>query len=360
VSGAPDVAVIGGGIVGCALAAFLAEGGARVRLYERDRLAAGASGRNSGLLQHPLDEALLPLYTESLGHYGELGHGFALPDEPSGLLYVAADRALVAAEHAQLVARFPELAPQWFEEATAAEPAVAPGLAATRLDTGRPVPPAAATAAFAARARAAGAQLREGAPATVAVHTGRVAGVDVDGALEPAGAVAVAAGPWTPDALGGAAAAPVRPVWGAIAEVRLERPPQHAVEEAGAAAAISTPGAPPSLFTIVTAGGVSAVGSTFRADQPDPSALAPVLLARGTRFVPGLEGVGPQAVRACARPQSADGRPLLGPVPGVAGLALATGHGPWGITLGPASARLVADGLLGRTPAVPPALTAGR
>ena len=31
-----DVAVIGGGIVGCALAAFLAEGGAKVRLYERD------------------------------------------------------------------------------------------------------------------------------------------------------------------------------------------------------------------------------------------------------------------------------------------------------------------------------------
>ena len=53
-----DVAVVGGGIIGCALAAFLAEDGARVRLYEREAIAAGASGRNAGLLQHPMDEEL--------------------------------------------------------------------------------------------------------------------------------------------------------------------------------------------------------------------------------------------------------------------------------------------------------------
>ena len=53
-----DVAVIGGGIVGCALAAFLAEGGARVVLYEREAIAAGASGRNSGVVQDTLDPAL--------------------------------------------------------------------------------------------------------------------------------------------------------------------------------------------------------------------------------------------------------------------------------------------------------------
>jgi glycine/D-amino acid oxidase-like deaminating enzyme len=52
-----DFGVIGGGIVGCALAAFLAEGGASVVLYERDEIAAAASGRNSGVLQHPFDAA---------------------------------------------------------------------------------------------------------------------------------------------------------------------------------------------------------------------------------------------------------------------------------------------------------------
>jgi glycine/D-amino acid oxidase-like deaminating enzyme len=52
--------------------------------------------------------------------------------------------------------------------------------------------------------------------------------------------------------------------------------------------------------------------------------------------------------RACHRPVSADGLPLLGRVPGVAGAYVATGHGPWGILNGPASgealAGLVADG----------------
>jgi glycine oxidase len=360
VSGAPDVAVIGGGIVGCALAAFLAEGGATVRLYERERIAAGASGRNSGLLAHPLDEALVDLYEESLGHYRELGHGFMLPAEPIGLLLVAGDRATVAAEHSELAARFPAVAPEWLEDAAEVEPVLAPGLAGSRLATGRPVPPTAATEAFAARARAAGAELLIGAPGTVAMRAGSAAGVVVAGELEPAGAVAVAAGPWTPQALDGAAPAPVRPLWGAIAEVRLERPPHHAVEAAGAAVLTTPSGPPPSVFSMVTANGVSAVGSTFLPEEPDAAALAPTLLARGARYVPALEGLGPHAVRACARPLSADGRPLLGPVPGVAGLALATGHGPWGITLGPASARLVADGLLGRRVDIAPALAAGR
>ena len=66
-----EVAVIGGGIVGCAAAALLAEAGARVTLYERDRIAAGASGRNQGVLQHPLDDVLAPLYEESLRLHAE-------------------------------------------------------------------------------------------------------------------------------------------------------------------------------------------------------------------------------------------------------------------------------------------------
>ena len=55
---------------------------------------------------------------------------------------------------------------------------------------------------------------------------------------------------------------------------------------------------------------------------------------------------------------SADGRPLLGPLPGVEGLFVAAGHGPWGISLGPGSARLVADAVLGR-PAIAPELAGG-
>ena len=354
---APDVAVIGGGLLGCALAAFLAEDGMRVRLYERDAPGAGASGRNSGVLQHPLDPALAPLHAASLAHYRALGHGFALP-EPAGVLVLSDAPEALAAERDAVAAAFPELGCEWLEgEALrAAEPGLAPGLAAYRLDTGRPVPPAAAAAAWAARAREAGAELRTGAEARARSRDGRVAGVWVEGREEPAGVVAVAAGAWS--AAAAPVPVPVRPVWGVVAEVRLPGAPAHVLEEAGIDGLVEA--APPALFSLVTAAGASGLGSTFLPERPDPDALVPALRARGARFLPALADVALRGVRTCARPQSADGRPLLGPVPGVAGLVLATGHGPWGITLGPASARLVADALLGRGEPIPAKLAAGR
>src|SRR4051794_14547279 len=110
--GAPDVAIIGGGIVGCALAAFLAEDGASVRLYERDELAAGASGRNSGLLQHPMDEALVDVFHASHEVYAGLGHGFELPAEPAGVLVVGEDADALETVRAEVAERFPELRPE--------------------------------------------------------------------------------------------------------------------------------------------------------------------------------------------------------------------------------------------------------
>ena len=83
-------------------------------------------------------------------------------------------------------------------------------------------------------------------------------------------------------------------------------------------------------------------------------------MERGTRFVPALAGTHVVSVRACARPMSVDGRPLLGPLPEVGGLFVAAGHGPWGISLGPGSARLVADAILGRTVVIPPELATAR
>ena len=89
------------------------------------------------------------------------------------------------------------------------------------------------------------------------------------------------------------------------------------------------------------------MGSTFLLQEPDPSAWGPTLLAGATAFLPELNGAtGGRAVRACARPQSLDGRPLLGAFPGVEGLWCAAGHGPWGISTGAASARMVADAML--------------
>ncbi len=48
--GRPEVIVVGGGVVGCSIAYRLARAGRRVLLLEKRGLAAGASGRNAGVL----------------------------------------------------------------------------------------------------------------------------------------------------------------------------------------------------------------------------------------------------------------------------------------------------------------------
>ena len=360
---------MGGGIVGCALAAFLAEDGARVRLYEREHLAAGASGRNSGLLQHPMDEALTGVYAASAALYEELGHGFELPAEPVGVLVVSEDAAALEPTRADLAARFPELRAEALDAATlhAVEPTLADGLAAFRLDTGLPVPPAAATQAFAARARAAGAELTEGVAATPLIEDGRATGVRTAAGTEPAGAVVVAAGPWTSALIAQPGVRslregwrPITALWGVNVELRLAQPPRHAIEEGGIEELQHADGGLGPMFSLVTRDGVSALGSTFLAEQPEPAAVAPALVERGARFVPALGGTQVVSVRACARPMSVDGRPLLGPLTGTAGLFVAAGHGPWGISLGPGSARLVADAVLGRPVAIAPEIAAAR
>jgi glycine/D-amino acid oxidase-like deaminating enzyme len=182
----------------------------------------------------------------------------------------------------------------------------------------------------------------------------------------------LAAGPWTREL----APARVAPLWGVNVEVRLPGPPRHVLEQTGiddaisGVARVSPPGRTPatepgllgrrSAFSIVTAGGVSAVGSTFLPDEPDPAELAPLLLERGARYLPALGEPTSFSARACPRPQSFDSRPLLGPHPGVEGLYVATGHGPWGVSLGPGSAELVAGAILGGGTEIPPELAASR
>jgi D-amino-acid dehydrogenase len=55
------------------------------------------------------------------------------------------------------------------------------------------------------------------------------------------------------------------------------------------------------------------------------------------------------------RPCFADSRPVIGRAPGHAGLWLAYGHGHWGLTLGPATGRLMAEMMTGATPFCDPA-----
>jgi glycine/D-amino acid oxidase-like deaminating enzyme len=190
-----------------------------------------------------------------------------------------------------------------------------------------------------------------GAVAAAALAPG---GIVVDGTQLAAGTVVVAAGPWTPalvDPTGGWR--PIEPVWGVVVDVLMDDPPRHIVEEAGVEEVAAGGGGLESLFSVVAAEGIASVGSTFLAQEPRASAWAGTLRRAGERFVPGLARGKVDSARACARPQSLDGRPLVGRAGGVEGLWIAAGHGPWGISTGPGTGSLVAAALLGA--ADPPA-----
>ncbi len=76
------------------------------------------------------------------------------------------------------------------------------------------------------------------------------------------------------------------------------------------------------------------------------------LLREAARVAPGLRDAGFIEARVGLRPGSPDDQPVLGPVPGVAGAHLATGYGADGLLLSPYCGALVADGILGRVPAM--------
>ncbi|HEY2758171.1 MAG TPA: FAD-binding oxidoreductase [Pseudolabrys sp.] len=56
-----------------------------------------------------------------------------------------------------------------------------------------------------------------------------------------------------------------------------------------------------------------------------------------------------------ARPSFPDSRPVIGRAPGLPGLWLAIGHAHWGLTLGPATGRMIAEMMTGEPPFVDPA-----
>ena len=358
------VVIIGAGIVGCATAYFLAREGVEVTVLDAVGVAAGASGRNNGLIEHPYDAATVELYEESVGLLHEL-LGDAMPAEPVGTLLVAeseADAQALLASHSQ----FPELEPQLLEPAAAraAEPLLADGIWGCLLHTAYPVRPFEATSAFADLARQAGADFVVGTDlADSPYDTG---GITARRVLESHDRpiVVVAAGAKTPSVLEGYVRPEVvTPLWGVIVSVEMPQRPRHPLIEGvltiahgGGAIADETP------FTLLDSPSYLAVGSTLLdGDEPDGSAWSRRLLSRGTRFVPMIEQARILGTLVCARPRAFDNRPIMGRVPGQARLWMATGHGGRGMSLGPASGRLMAEAIIADTDAaIRPVFSAGR
>jgi D-hydroxyproline dehydrogenase subunit beta len=346
-----DVIVIGAGIVGCAAAVFLAEAGADVLVLEADEIASAASGRNAGSIQHPLDAARAELYEESVAIHRRFG---IVGERPAGFLAVGTEPAMdVAFETA---ARFPSLQPELVRGAALRElePELAEGLTGCLLPgTGFPAHPAAATSRLAGAARARGARIEEGRRATPELAGERCLGArGDDGMLHPAGAVLVAAGPWSSaliDPTGGWR--PVSALWGVTVQIAL--PPGRVIhrrieewDDSGTDAELRSH----IHFEVTPLDTMSVLGASRATAVPDQARVGELLLERATRFVPAVDASTVAAMRLCARPVTTDALPLLGPVPAAEGLFVAAGHGPYGITLGPASGRIAADAVLGKAP----------
>jgi glycine oxidase len=282
-----DVVVVGGGIVGCACALALADRGLEVVVLERAGLVAAASGRNRGLLLPHPDPVADGQYREGVAGYRRLAEEAAIPfgPRPTGLLAVAADETGLA-ELERLAGTLGGLghAVELLDPAMLAklEPCLAPDLAGgLRYHEAWEVDPTAATLAFAAAARRAGAVFRTHQQAhRLLVDGDRVTGVAVDGGPLAAGAVVGAS-----------------------------------------------------------------LATSLREDSEHPETVRG-LARRARRFVPGLAGVPVVATWSGVRPVTPDGRPLVGPAPGLGGLWVAAGHGPIGVLAAPATARMLADHLM--------------
>ena len=229
---AQRVVVIGGGIVGCSAAALLAEAGASVTLVEATAVGAGASGRNSGTIQHPFDPSLLELHLETIAAYRSLAETdpeFAFPAEPAGVLLLTDDLAAASARASELADGFPDLTPKVLDAPAVRrlEPSLAPGWAAVRVETGYPVVPEAATQAHGRPGVAGGSRGPDRTRCAAMGGSRQLRGVAFDdGETLSADAVLVAGGPWTSEILElDPPWPPISRTWGVTVQIDLRAAP---------------------------------------------------------------------------------------------------------------------------------------
>lgn len=358
----PWVAVIGGGVAGLAVAWRLAQRGARVAAFERDRIGAGASHAAAGMLAAGAEieageEALWPLTRAAQlawpAFAAELasasGRDLGYRDEGTLVVARTADdlRRLErsAALQAGLGVRLERLTGAALRQR---EPALAAGLAGGVFSPDdHQVENRALAPALAAALQAAGGTIHEGAE-VVGLETaaGAVSGLRLaDGSTVAAEAVVLAAGAWSafpwlpPDCR-----PPVRPVKGQMLALRMDpaRPLLRHVLWG------------PGIYLVPRGDGRLLLGATVEEKGFDATVTAGgmlTLLEAAWRLLPGIEELPLLESWVGHRPTSRDDAPILGGTP-LPGLFLASGQHRNGILLLPLLAEALARAVLGE--ALPP------
>jgi glycine oxidase len=355
-----DVVIVGGGVIGCATAFFLAKTGLSPLVLERDQLGCEASGEAAGMLA-PQAEADHPGPFLELGLAGrrlfsplaeelKAATGMEIEHRPIGVLvpfFGDSDReALLARAKWQ---RERGLAVEMLDrrEAIAVE-----SLLSEKIEGAIGFPDEAhvnsrcLVVALADAAGRHGASFATGRPVTSVIRDGdKVAGVRCADQTVSTRTVVLAAGPWSGlfgEALG--LSIPVSPAKGELLLVRPERRLPHRILYSKHAYLIPTPRGEAILGTTTEFVGY---------DKRSTLAGAGAILSGVSQLVPTVGSATLLRAWAGLRPHTPDELPLLGRHPRIEGLILATGHHRNGILLGPLTGRLVQELILGRPPSIP-------
>lgn len=348
-----DVVVVGGGVIGCAIAYELTERGASVMVVERGRIGGEASWASAGIISLPNDPTMrrerVEISRRGLIRYPALvasleeRTGIAIEYRRSGALSVAVDAEREAVERdraAWQTALGFEVNELTAEVARSIEPALALNVVAAwespevgSLSVHR------LTQALARAAETGGATVLADTPVAEVVHEkGSIAGVRVADGVLAAPIVVLAAGAWTRflgEAIG--ADVPTRPVKGQLIAFRGGRVrPDRIVSGHGGYVRPRVDGTTVVAATEEDAGFDRRVtGDGIRWLLDLTRTLCPDLLAG--ELVETWSGL---------RPGSTTGEPLIGPVPGFDGLWVASGHFRTGAKEAPGTADLVASSLV--------------
>ncbi len=354
-----DVVVIGAGAVGCSVAYYLAREGLSVTVLEREAIGSGASAHATGslgLLGAEFSPG--PSFEMARASFAEFKELVPELEDATGmdLLYQRRPSLRLALddEEADLIKSFMvwqqlHVDMRWIDaqEVHEIEPRLSPSIVgavyedeSAQLDSYR------LNLALARGAELLGATILNREVTGLTMRGSAITGVTTPSEEIHCGTVVVAAGTWsrafTPW-LG--FPAPVRPLKGERLLLNYPGDPLPVL--------ISSP---KRGHMISRLDGFTSVGSTggrdydrrdlFWGEEFDrvPTETARLeLLQRAIDVLPDLERAELVQQLAGSRPLSPDGRPIIGPVPGLENVLLATGHTTKGIHLGPITGRIIAD-----------------
>jgi glycine oxidase len=347
-----EIAIVGGGIVGCSIARTLALRGRRVALFDRAGIGSEASSAAAGMLGvqgETENESMLRLGSRSRQLYPEVltalraETGMRIGFRPVGTLYLSFDeedeRAIAERRAWQEAAGFAS-ATLDRQEVLCLEPALSRRVRSAVLfrDDAR-VEAAELTTAYGRAAIAAGAEIFEGEEVlSVAVESGRVVGLTTETRRVACDQVVNTAGAWAgPLAIG--LPLPIEPVRGQIIVLAARKSLfRHAI--------YSRRG-----YAVARRDGRVLLGSTQERvgfEKRVTAAGAQRILRAGLELSPELR-VLPFVEAWCGlRPATPDLLPVIGADPTVAGYYVACGHYRNGVLLAPVTAELMCGLIEGR------------